>query len=678
MPAPFENRREAGRELGSLLGSYRNRDDLLVLGLPRGGVPVAAEVAATLHAPLDVFLVRKIGVPGREELAMGAIASGGVRVLSREVLADYRISSDEIAAVERREQAELDRREHLYRGNEPPVELAGRTVIVVDDGLATGSTMRAAVEAIRQRNPARVIVAVPVGSAATCAALREVADEVVCAATPEPFYAVGLWYRDFSPTSDDEVRELLRRSTRQPDSTTATPSNAHSAGGRSMQTIAPVDAVRAAAHPIADVETDLAPLVQLAGGGRFALIGEASHGTHEFYVLRAELTKRLITEHGYSAVAVEADWPDAGRVNAYVCGHSSDPDAEAALGGFRRFPQWMWRNTVVVEFVEWLRAHNDALPTGRSKVGFYGLDLYSLGASIGAVIAYLDKVDPEAAARARHRYSCLEQFGNDPQAYGYATSLGGAEPCEDEVVAQLVELQRRASELAGQDGRVAEDQHFFAEQNARLARNAEAYYRSMFRGRASSWNLRDCHMGETLEALVGHLERAGERAKVAVWAHNSHLGDARATEMGAGGELNLGQLVRERAGRDATLIGFSTYHGTVSAATNWDAPVERKRVRPGLPGSYEALFHEVGMPAFWLDLRAETEAIEALRTPRLQRAIGVIYRPETERLSHYVEARLPDQFDAIIHLDETTALEPLERTPGWTTGEPPETYPSGI
>src|SRR5215204_1086389 len=283
--------------------------------------------------------------------------------------------------------------------------------------------------------------------------------------------------------------------------------------------------VRAAARPLVGAPGDYDPLLGLVGASRFALLGEASHGTHEFYAERAEVTKRLIAEKGFTAVAVEADWPDAYRVNRYVRGESEDADARAALGGFKRFPVWMWRNTVVVEFVEWLRAYNDALPAGKPKVGFYGLDLYSLYTSIEAVLGYLERVDPEAARRARHRYSCFEHFGEDTTSYAYAAAYGAAESCEPAVVEQLVELRRRASELAHRDGRVARDEFFYAEQNARLVKNAEEYYRSMFRGRVASWNMRDRHMAETLDALVGHLSAEGRDAKVAVWEHNSHLGD---------------------------------------------------------------------------------------------------------------------------------------------------------
>ena len=438
-----------------------------------------------------------------------------------------------------------------------------------------------------------------------------------------------------------------------------------------------ITTLRGAAQPFTGAPADYTPLLNLIGDARFVLIGEASHGTRDFYHERAEITKRLIRDKGFTAVAVEADWPDAYRINRYVRGSGDGATAIDSLSGFERFPTWMWRNTVVLDFVGWLRDYNDNRPAGAAKAGFYGLDLYSMYGSIQAVLQYLDKVDPEAAQRARYRYGCFEHFAEDSQAYGYAASFGMSQPCEDEVISQLVELQSRAPDYSRRDGQVAEDEFFFAEQNARLVKNAEEYYRSMFHGSVSSWNLRDTHMVETLDALVGHLDRQGGRAKVVLWAHNSHLGDARATQMGQGGEVNIGQLVRERHDGDTALIGFTTYTGTVTAASDWDQPAERKHVRPGLPGSYEALFHEVGIPRFWLPLR-DGPAAAALRRPRLERAIGVIYRPETERISHYFNAELPAQFDAVIHLDETRALEPLERTAGWQTGEVPETYPTAL
>jgi erythromycin esterase-like protein len=446
---------------------------------------------------------------------------------------------------------------------------------------------------------------------------------------------------------------------------------------RTTETTSAARAVRQDAIPLTGATRDYDELISLIGDARFVLIGEASHGTHDFYRERARITRRLIEERGFSAVAVEADWPDAYRVNRYVRGTSSD-SAEESLDDFRRFPHWMWRNEDVLEFIAWLRERNDvAARSGpAAAAGFYGLDLYSLFTSIEAVLGYLDRVDPEAARRARSRYACFEHFHADSQAYGYAAAVGAAEPCEAEAVAQLVELQRSAARYG--DGAQAEDELFFAEQNARLVQNAEEYYRSMFRGRDTSWNLRDEHMAETFDALRLHLEKRRPGARIVVWAHNSHLGDARATEMGSRGELNLGQLIRQRYGRDTVNIGFSTWSGTVTAASDWDQPAERKRVRRALPGSYEQVFHDAGIPGFMLDLRRRGDARRELGEPRLQRAIGVIYRPETERWSHYFEAVLPHQFDVMLHFDETEALVPMERTATWETGEPEETYPTGL
>jgi erythromycin esterase-like protein len=433
-----------------------------------------------------------------------------------------------------------------------------------------------------------------------------------------------------------------------------------------------------AAYPLTGGAEDFDALLSRVGDAPYALIGEASHGTHEFYRIRAEITKRLIVERGFSAVAVEADWPDAYRVNRYVRGGGDDSDAIEALSGFVRFPQWMWRNADVLDFVGWLRAFNETRPEPDQRVGFYGLDLYSLHASIDAVLHYLRRVDPEAAEEARERYACFDQFGSDPQTYGYATTAGLAPSCEAEVIAQLVELRRSASAYARRDGRVAADDLFFAEQNARLVANAEQYYRAMFGSRTSSWNLRDLHMADTLDALVAFLRPRVKTPKIVVWAHNSHLGDARATELGRSGELNLGQLARQRHGHEAVLVGFSTYDGSVTAATDWDAPAERKIVRPGLAGSYEAMFHEAGTGNFLL-LPSRTEELRAaLDRARLQRAIGVIYRPFTERQSHYFHTHLARQFDAVLHFDRTRAVEPLERTATWERGEMPETYPTAL
>jgi erythromycin esterase-like protein len=446
-------------------------------------------------------------------------------------------------------------------------------------------------------------------------------------------------------------------------------------------------ALRDAARPLAGDDSDHDTLLDLVGDRRLVLLGEGSHGTHEFYAARAAITRRLIAERGFDAVAVEGDWPDSDRVNRWVRGRGGDRSAAAALSGFQRFPQWMWRNTDVVALVEALRAHNAAVGRERAA-GFYGLDLYSLHASIDEVLRYLDQVDPEAARRARYRYGCFENFGEDPQEYGYAASFDLTQSCEEEVVQQLVELRRRAPELreeeAGdaRDEDEAADDFFSAEQNARLVLDAERYYRSMFRGRVSSWNLRDTHMADTLDALQKHLQGRGRAGKIVVWAHNSHLGDARATEMGAGGEINLGQLARERHGDDVVLVGFTTHTGTVTAAHDWGDSAQRMKVNASLPGSIERALHDAAPARCVLPLRGSpaADAARAALSDRalLERAIGVIYRPRTERQSHYFHARVGRQFDLLYHFDESRAVDPLERTGAWTTDEPPETYPSAL
>jgi erythromycin esterase-like protein len=438
-----------------------------------------------------------------------------------------------------------------------------------------------------------------------------------------------------------------------------------------------LDLLRTAAHRITNSDSSLDPLIHLAGDASFVLLGEASHGTHDFYVARAEITKRLIAEKGFQAIAVEADWPDADRVNRFVRARSNDATASDALCGFTRFPVWMWRNRDVESFVAWLRQYNDSRPKRAPQVGVYGLDLYSLNRSRDEVVRYLEKLDPDAARRARRRYSCFDHFGEDEQAYGYAAGFGLSQSCREEVVRQLKDLQRRAFEYLHRDGRVAEDEFFSAEQNARLVRNAEEYYRGMFQGRVNTWNLRDRHMAETLHALSAHLDSRFGRGRIVVWAHNSHLGNARATDRSKYGEWNLGQLVRERYVQ-SVLVGFTTYTGTVTAASDWGGLHETKRVRPALAGSYEALFHQIEIPRFLATFVSDENLAAEFRDERLERAIGVIYRPETERLSRYFYARIADQFDAVLHFDETTAIEPLPHAEEEQSPEVPETYPVGV
>lgn len=438
-----------------------------------------------------------------------------------------------------------------------------------------------------------------------------------------------------------------------------------------------LEAIQQFAHPLTGNRRDIDRFLRHAGKCRFVLLGEASHGTHEFYRARAEITRRLIAEYGFNLLCWEADWPDALRVNRYIQSRSNDETAEHSLRGFKRFPSWMWRNTDIVELIDWLSSYNQSLPKRANRVAVHGLDLYSLHASMHEVVHYLNGVDPGAAKIARERYACFEDFGDDPQQYGMMAGLQQLGSCEKEVVQQLIDLQKRYSDALHDDNREGSDDLFYAEQNARVAKNAEAYYRAMYRGRPNTWNLRDTHMAETLDELVHYMRSQGEDPKAIVWAHNSHLGDARATQMSERGELNLGQLIRQRHPRETWNLGFTTYSGRVMAADDWDGEAKIKDIRPALDDSYENLLHDTGLHNFLLNIRPNAELTRQLTDPMLERAIGVIYRPETERYSHYFQAHLAQQFDSVIHFDETHPLTALEAHSEPEPAELPETYPSG-
>jgi protein-L-isoaspartate(D-aspartate) O-methyltransferase len=429
--------------------------------------------------------------------------------------------------------------------------------------------------------------------------------------------------------------------------------------------------IRETAEPFADIDTSsVDAFLERVGDARLVLLGEATHGTSEFYRMRARLSKALIERRGFDFVAVEADWPDAARVDEYVLG---DPRrSEVAFAPFSRFPTWMWRNQDVHDFIGWLRARNLAQPDRADRVGFHGLDLYSLFTSIAVVLDYLDEIDPAAARVARARYGTLTPWQKDPAAYGRAVLVGRYASSEGAVVSMLQDMLKRRLDYARKDG----ERFFDATQNARVVANAESYYRAMYYGSAASWNQRDSHMFDTLQAL---LKFYGPDSRGIVWEHNSHVGNATATEMSTRGELNVGELCRAAFHDRAYVVGFGTDHGTVAAASDWNEPMQRMRVRPAHADSYERLFHESGLPAFALPLRTPRRAAvrDELRAPRLERAIGVIYRPDTELASHYFYASLPDQFDELIWFDETAAVEPLDFARG-NRSDLPETYPFGL
>ena len=429
--------------------------------------------------------------------------------------------------------------------------------------------------------------------------------------------------------------------------------------------------VKACCEPLPAPERadDFGAVFDRFGDANVVLLGEATHGTSEFYTARAAITRRLVERHGFSIIAVEADWPDAARIDAYVRHHAPRSVEEEA---FTRFPTWMWRNAEVHAFADWMRAHNEALPPER-RAEFRGLDVYSLNGSIKAVLGYLDQVDPEAAKAARGRYGCLSPWQSDPARYGRAVHWGQKKPCEQALLDQLTDLLNKRLAYTEADGGEA---YFDAVQNARIVRAAEHYYRIMYEGSTESWNLRDRHMFDTLQAV---LARRGEGAKAVVWAHNSHIGNAAATAMGWQGEFNIGELCRTAYRDEAVLIGFGTDRGTVAAASDWDSPMEIKTVRPSRPDSHERVFRNAGVARSLTDWRPHdrAELREILAKPRLERAIGVVYRPETELYSHYFEAVLSEQFDAFVWFEETkavTALDAGHRRPQ----DAPETYPFGL
>jgi len=877
----FANRADAGRALAARLAAM-GLGDPVVYALPRGGVPLAVEIGRVLEAPVELVLVRKIGAPGSPELALAAVVDGeDAQTVVNDAVAE--LTGADAAYLEkarRQELAEIERRRTLYFAGRKRISPAGRTAIVVDDGLATGATAKAALHALKRQGAARVILAVPVAPKDTLEAMRGEADDIVCLNPVEQFWGVGAFYDDFHQLTDEETLGLLRQAWSGPGGAVArqtvslaplglagdlnTPGDArgvvlfaHGSGSsrlsprnravaedlnrRGFATLlldlltedeaadrrnvfdiallaerlraaaewidlhpdlgkAPLGlfgastgaaaALRAAAllgrragavvsrggrpdlagkdalasvtaptllivgsadHGVIELNQaaldaltcekrmDLVPgathlfeepgaleaVMRLAGEwfeahlkalsapplkiapppppaltpagrlkqaveplpeiedeafaaafdrfaeSRVVLLGEASHGTREFYRARAAITRRLIERHGFDVVAVEADWPDAAAIDRHV---RLKPAQDGAETPFTRFPTWMWRNREVDDFVRWLRKHNGALAADR-RTAFFGLDLYNMRAAMAAVLRYLDGVDPDAAAEARERYACLTPWSAEPAGYGRAALNRGYAFCEGPVVDILRDMVRKALDYAEHDG----ERFFDAAENARLVADAERYYRVMYYGSHESWNLRDRHMFETLDRI---LALRGPTSKAVVWAHNSHIGDARFTDMGAArGELNIGQLCRERFGREAALIGFGTHTGTVLAASDWDAPGVAMPVRPSRPDSYEALCHETGTGRFLLDLRpGRNEAVRAdLREPRLERYIGVVYRPQTELQSHYALSALPDQFDGFVWFDETRAVTPLDGDRGGAAaGLEDETYPFGL
>ncbi|MBV8681968.1 MAG: erythromycin esterase family protein [Caulobacteraceae bacterium] len=659
----FRDRADAGRRLAPKVAAL-GLISPVVYALPRGGAPVAAEVARALDAPLDLLLARKIGAPGAPELALGAVVDGdSPQLIVNDDIREITGASPEfLEAARQRELQEIRRRRTEWLGGRAPVSPRGRAAVVVDDGLATGATAKAALRALRSQGAARTVLATPVAPVETLAAMRAEADDVVCLAPVERFRGVGAFYDDFHQLTDEETLSCLRAA-----SSTAEAKSSRWGQATPSKT-GMVERMEVAAEHLPEIDDPaFAAAFDRYADRRIILLGEATHGTSEFYRARAAITERLITQHGFRVVAVEADWPDAAAIDRHV---RLKPHRQMETKPFSRFPTWMWRNAEVDPFISRLRTRNAGVPS-EGRAAFYGLDLYNMRGAMAAVLEYLDKADPEAAAQARERYACLSPWAAEPAAYGMDALRRGIALCEHGVAATLREMASRGLEHAGHDGELL----FDATENARLVADAERYYRAMYFGSRESWNLRDRHMFETLQRI---LQARGPASRAVVWAHNSHIGDARFTDMGAErGELNLGQLCREAYGDQAALIGFAGDSGTVFAADEWDEPGRVMNLTPARADSYEALCHETGIDRFLVDLRhGQNETLRReLREPKLERFIGVIYRPATELLSHYGRCSLPDQFDGFVWFDRTLAIAPL--TTSVRPGEE-ETYPFGL
>ncbi|MCP5531717.1 MAG: erythromycin esterase family protein [Akkermansiaceae bacterium] len=651
----FHDRSDAGRRLAALLWKYVNDEDAMILALPRGGVPVAAEVSTTLSKPIDVLVVRKLGVPGDEETAMGAITCGGVRILDERTIERFGISGAQVDEVVKRECEELKRSLAAYREDRPEPDVRDKRVILVDDGIATGATVSAAISLLRRQGAGAVIVAVPVAPKDTVRELRGEADDVVVVAEPEEFGAVADWYAEYPETTDEEVRTILSGNT---------PELAVVADG-GVQWIfnrSPIQMIRRLARPFVGEESDYDGLVEMAGDATVVVLGAASYGTGDFHQVRAGLTKRLIAEKGFNAVVTEADSVDAWRVNDFVRGRSGDPDVSAAMSDFSRFPAWVWCNEEFEDLVSWLRGHNRDVGDGR-QVGFYGLDLFGLRRSIGTVVRELAREGPEALDKARSLFGCVDRFGRDPQNYGLVASPEVSDQLRADLVRCLVDERFATFGSLPEKGSGPVDDALLGFIKELPSEQIADYYRKLFRSYASSWNLRDELMMEMLSSLVAALRTHAGGAKVIVWAHNAHAGDARATEMSWRGEVSLGQLVREAFAGETRLIGTTTYAGTVTASPGWGLPPEEVVLPPAGEGSFEKLFHQVGLPEFWLDFTADHPAVAALKRPRVERAVGVVHPRSNGSDWHAFEACIAGQFDAVIHCDVTraTVVPALER-----------------
>lgn len=638
----FQDRKHAGRLLGEALSHYKN-EDAVIFALPRGGVPVAAEISTALKLPLDVLIVRKIGAAFQAELAAGAICEDEDPVWNQSVLSQIGLNTEDLAPTLRAEKEKIKKQRELFRNNEKVSNVHHKTVIVVDDGLATGFTMLAAIKYLKKKGAAKIVVAVPVAAEKSARQLKTKVDDVVILEKPADLWAVSQWYDDFSQVSDEEVvADLHRNNLNKTDM-------AFEISRALFKFKKPGDL-----HALADAVKDK----------RVVMLGEATHGTAEFYQIRAELSKMLIENHGFSFIAVEGDWPDAEHLNRYIS-KGEGMSARDVLKRNHRWPTWMWANDEVAKLAEWMKYKH---------AGFYGLDVYSLFQSIDEVVRYLKETEPQLAEEVSKRYACFEPFESDEISYAKSLVKFPA-GCKSEVLANLQKLlDLRIKKITDND-----DGLFSAQQNARIVANAEAFYRAMIDSDDKSWNVRDIHMMDTLDQL---LERHGEGAKAIVWAHNTHIGDYRATDMAEAGYVNLGGLARQSYGKEnVALVGFGTHEGKVLASHAWGGVEEIMSVPPAAESSYEHQLHraavQAGAQQFFLLFNHSQSQLTSQLTKRMgHRAIGVVYDPSREKRSNYVPTELSNRYDAFVFVDTTHALNSLHVP--YLQGDFPETWPTGM
>lgn len=636
----FQDRKHAGRLLGEALSHYKN-EDAIIFALPRGGVPVAAEISAALKLPLDVLIVRKIGAAFQAELAAGAICEDEQPIWNQSVLSQIGLNTDDLAPTLRVEKEKIKKQRALFRNNEKVSSVSHKTVIVVDDGLATGFTMLAAIKFLRKKGAAKIVVAVPVAAEKSARQLKSKVDEVVVLEKPVDLWSVSQWYDDFSQVEDEDVVAQLHKN--------------------NLSKVADIaDEITKSLFKFKK-PNDLHSLAESVKNKRVVMLGESTHGTAEFYEIRAELSKLLIENYGFNFIAVEGDWPDAYRLNQYIKKGEGE-SAREVLKRIHRWPTWMWANEHIADLAEWMKHKN---------AGFFGLDVYSLFQSMDEVVRYLKENDPELAKEVQKRYSCFEPFESDEISYAKSLIKYPA-GCKAEVLSNLQEMLKLRIKKITED----DDELFSSQQNALIVSNAEAYYRAMIGTEDNSWNVRDTHMMETLNRL---LERHGEGAKAIVWAHNTHIGDYRATDMADAGYVNLGGLARQSYGKEnVALVGFSTFHGTVMASHAWGGVEEIMTVPAAAESSYEFQFHKAAIQAgasqyFLLFTNgSHPQLLKKLG----HRAIGVVYDPSRELKSNYVPTELANRYDAFVYVDLTHPLQSLHT--GYLKGDVPETWPTGM